>query len=151
MKKSRPEYLQKVHLEKSRSLSGKHAFVSKAFIVDKSNGTIKRVIEAHEVQRPVIYSKGFSENREVKYASSEVLVVINFVQLPHRKMKRRVKGRIMVFDEGHLVYSAVYREFKIRGSCGNPEYFKYVESVLRQLNIPVKRSNSNVGVPCAGD
>ena len=147
MKKSRTEYSQKLHLEKSKSSTGKHAFVSKAFVLDKSNGSIVKIIEPQATHSPSVYSRGVAEEKEVKYDTNEVLVLITFVQTPQKKLKRKVKGEITVFDEGKMVYRAVYRELKLRGSYGDPKYFKYVETVLRSLNVPIKRSNPDAHLP----
>ncbi|UXD21429.1 hypothetical protein IPA_04170 [Ignicoccus pacificus DSM 13166] len=149
MKKSRPEYSQLVALERSKSRTGKHAFVSLAFIVDRKSGEVKESIKP-KGHHPSVYVKGEGELREVEYDDNDVLVVVQMVKSPQRNPKKSVKGKILVFDKGQLVYRAVYRDLKLRGSFGEPHYIRYVRSVMSLLQVPIKRENPDAHLPKRG-
>jgi hypothetical protein len=149
MKKSRTEYLQAVHLEKSKSATEKHAYVSVALILDKKTAEVKRILMPHS-HKPSLYAKGEGEDVEVSYGPDEILVLAQLVRTPLKDPKRRVKGKVVVFDKEELTYIAVYRELKLRGSKGKPHYFRYVRAVMKYLKLPVKRENPDAHLPKRG-
>ncbi len=151
MKKSRSEYSQSFFLEKSKSRSGKHAFASMVLIINKNDNTIRDVIKAPNAHSTHVYSKGQGGLVNVDYGEDDVVVYLSFVQVPHKNPKRRLKGVCVVFDKGNPVYRAVYRELKVRGSMGDPSYFKYVKKALDYLNIPIKRANPDAHLPGSGN
>ena len=147
MKKSRSERSLKVILEKSKSGSGKHAFVRLAAKVDLRTNEVKEVLQASGGSPPRTYSKGASKEVNVKYDEDEAIVVVSMVKVPHPNPKRRVKGTAEVYVSGELVYKAKYVKGILRGSYGDPSYFPLVKAVFNELKIPVKRENPDAHLP----
>ncbi len=132
-----------VRLEKSESNTGKHKYVRRAFVVNVNTMDV-RELEPREKLSPLLYSKGWSSSVNVKLERDEVLVVAEFLLNPQGK----VKGKFTVLsNKGGILYKAVYRKLKIRGSYGDPKYHKYVKAVVEKLNIPVKRENPYAHLP----
>ena len=132
-----------VRLERSESNSGKHKYVRRAFKVDLRTLKVEE-IGPKEKLSPLLYAKGWSSRTEVNLNEGEVLVVAEFLMNPQGK----VKGRFTVFsNKGGILYRAVYRKLKIRGSYGDPQYYKAVKKVIEELKIPVKRENPYAHLP----
>lgn len=151
MKKSRSEHSLKVILEKSRSKSGKHAFVRLAARVNLDTNEVIEVIQPTGSSPPKTYSEGISKEVNLKYGNKEALVIVSMVKVPHPNPKRRVKGTVEVYSNGELVYKAKYVKGILRGSAGDPKYFPAVKVVFEKLQIPVKRENPNAHVPGRGN
>ncbi|HIH90730.1 TPA: hypothetical protein HA337_05335 [Desulfurococcaceae archaeon] len=135
MKKSRAEFVLPVWLERSKSKSGKHAFLRLAFVVDHSG----RVVAEYQPPegKPEVYSRGRGGEVSVPYKGEEVVVVLEL----KKNARDRVSGSAEVYDRGKLVYKASYRKLKLRSSYGDPAYHYFVSSVFKYLNLPVKREN----------
>ncbi len=151
MKKSRTEHALKVELEKSKSKSGKHAFVRLAVKVDLNSGEVKEVIQPTGGSPPKTYSKGVSKTVNVKYGEDEALVVISLVKVPHKSPKRRVKGTAEVYVGDQAVYKVKYVKGLLRGSKGDPKYFPLVKAAFEKLDIPFKRANPDAHLPSRRD
>ena len=147
MKKSRSEHSLKVVLEKSKSRSGKHAFVRLVAKVDLGTNEVKEVLQATGGSPPRTYSKGVSKEVNVKYGDNEAVIIVNMVKVPHPNPKRKVKGTVEVYVNGELVYRAKYVKGVLRGSYGDPKYFPLVKAVFKELKIPVKRENPDAHLP----
>ncbi len=132
-----------VRLERSESNTRKHKYVRRAFKVNLNTLDVKEV-EPKLKLSPLLYAKGWSSLAEVKLGEGDVLVVTEFLM----NSQGRVKGRFTVFsNKGGILYKAVYRKFKIRGSYGDPRYYKAIKRVIEKLKIPLKRENPYAHLP----
>ncbi len=137
MKKSRTEFRQLVKVERSKSRSGKHRHARLAFIMDHNAKVVKVIEPTRENTQEKVYKEGLAEVKEVRYTPSQVLVILDLTA----NAKGKVEGFAEVYDRGEMVYRAVYRKLKLRGSKGDPSYSIFVENLFKHLKLKVKRVN----------
>ncbi len=127
-----------VREEKSKSRTGKHAYVEKAFLVSKKGGITDAKGKIIGVDK-TLYSTGYA--RKIALGNIDENTYVVRVRLV-KGFKNIVKGEIIVLDNnGFEVYKAVYRRLKLRRSHGDPKYAWIVEAVAKHLRLPVKRIN----------
>ena len=137
MKKSRTEFRQIVKVERSKSRTGKHKYARLAFIMDHNARVVKTIEPVQDTAQEKVYKEGIAEIKEVKYAPPQVLVILDLTV----NNKGKVEGYAEVYDMGEMVYRAVYRKLKLRGSKGDPSYSVFVENLFKHLKLKVKRVN----------
>ncbi|MCI4397008.1 MAG: hypothetical protein JHC28_05560 [Thermoprotei archaeon] len=132
----------KLKKERSKSVSGKHAYFENAFYVSKEKVTEVEPLKKTNVSP--LYKNGEAFIIQPKMQpKAEVIVRVSLV----RNLRGKVKGYIEVFDaEGQIVLRTKYSKLKIRRCYGNTEYAWAIKSVASFLNLPVKRHNFRTGV-----
>jgi len=124
-------------VERSKSKTGKHAYLRVAFVLDHAGRVVKEYKPSGGV--PDVYSRGEGEEVNVEYGGEEIVAVLEM----KKNFRGRVEGKVEVYDRGKLVYRAVYRKLKLRGSFGDPAYHFFVKKLFEYLKIPVKRENAH--------
>jgi len=135
MKKSRPEFVLPVWVERSKSKTGKHAYIRLAFVMDHA-GRVVREYQPPEGS-PEVYKRGRGGEVSVEYGGGEIVAVLEL----KKNLKGMVSGAVEIYERGKPVYRAVYRKLKLRGSKGDPAYHFFAKKLFEHLNIPVKREN----------
>ncbi len=126
-----------VKVEKSKSRTGKHKHARLAFVMDHNARVVKVIEPTHDTAQEKVYKEGLAEIKEVKYTPPQVLVILDLTV----NNKGKVEGYAEVYDMGEMVYRAVYRKLKLRGSKGDPSYSVFVENLFKHLKLKVKRVN----------
>lgn len=126
----------KLHVERSKSGSGKHAFRSFYVVVDEKCNKLEVIPKSSEKVKP-LYVIGEAFEHNVEIPKGYFAVQLKFIKC----LRGRVKGEILVFNHsGALLCRAVYRKLKIRVlSCSDRALINVLTCICSQLKIPVKR------------
>lgn len=125
--------------ESTRSRSGRHKAFAAVFVVNL-DGSVSRV-RGSERSRGT-YSVGEARLVRVTPPSNGYLVYVKLIMNP----RGWVKGRVSVYGDRGLLYSAVIRERKLRGSMGDPSYSWAALRVLDELGVTKALRRVNVEV-----
>ncbi len=123
--------------ERSTSRSGKHAI--RELVVEVCNDVVREPkVRKRKSVRP-IYSRGYAY--EVEAESKCPLVHVRVIKC----LRGRYKGSVTVIVDGKPMLKVKYLNGLVRRSCGDPEYYRYVEKVLASLRVPYRRVNLSTG------
>ena len=125
--------------EATRSRSGRHRAYAAVFIV-REDGSVERVRGGERTRGT--YSRGDTRLVRVNPPKQGYIVHVKLVMTP----RGWVKGRINVHGDQGLLYSAVIRERKLRGSMGDPRYSWAALRVLEELGVAKALRRINVEV-----
>jgi len=125
--------------EATRSRSGRHRAFAAVYLVGE-DGSVRRVRGGERVRGT--YAVGEARLVRVAPPRKGYIVHVRLVLNP----RGWVKGRVNVYGEGGLLYSAVIRERKLRGSMGDPRHSWAALRVLEELGVVKALRRVNVEV-----
>ncbi len=126
----------KLHVERSKSSSGKHAFRSFYVVVDGKCDKLE-VMPKNSRKVKTLYVIGEASEHDVEVPKGYFAVQLKFIKC----LRGRVKGEILVFDSsGALLCRAIYRKLKVRVlGCRDNALVNVLICICSQLKIPVKK------------
>ncbi len=125
--------------EATRSRSGRHRAFAAVFLV-RADGSVERVRGGERTRGT--YALGEARLVRVEPPRDGYVVHVWLVLNP----RGWVKGRVSVYGEEGLLYSAIIRERKLRGSKGDPRHSWAALRVLEELGVARALRRVNVEV-----
>ncbi|QIW24140.1 hypothetical protein EWF20_08295 [Sulfolobus sp. S-194] len=123
-----------IYLENSKSKSGKHAIRTLIYVIEGDNFyefksfKIKKQIQG-------IYRVG--EAQLVDLPNDKTFVYIYLI----KNIKNRVKGKVIVYNNGQIGLVMNYRKLKLKLIKGDRRYAEIIKKIFDKLNIPIKNMN----------
>lgn len=118
-------------IDNSKSKSGKHVIRTLLYKIDNNIHEEKKFSSK---VRPT-YTVGEAYLTDIP--SKGIYVYITLI----KNIYNKVKGKIIVINEGNIVLVLNYRKLKIKKINGDSQFYEHVKRVLDQVKIPVKRAN----------
>ncbi|BFI74198.1 hypothetical protein [Sulfurisphaera ohwakuensis] len=123
-----------VYLENSKSKSGKHAIRTLIYVIEGENFYEFKSFKTKKKLQG-IYKVG--EAQLIDLPSDKTFVYIYLI----KNIKNRVKGKVIVYDNGQISLVMNYRKLKLKLVKGDKKYAEIIKKIFDKLNIPIKNMN----------
>jgi len=118
-------------IDNSKSKSGKHAIRTLLYKIDNN------IYEEKKFSSKIRPTYTLGDAYLVDISSKGIYVYITLI----KNIYNKVKGKIIVINDGNIVLVLNYRKLKIKKINGDSRFYEYVKRILDQVKIPVKRTN----------
>ncbi len=118
-------------IDNSKSKSSKHAIRTLLYRIDKDAYEEKKF---NSKVKPT-YSIGEAYLADIPSKGMYIYIMLT------KNIYNKVKGKIIVINDGNIVLVLNYRKLKIKKVNGDPKFYEHVKKILDQVKIPVKRVN----------
>ncbi|BCU71212.1 hypothetical protein [Stygiolobus caldivivus] len=126
-----------VYLENSKSKTGKHAIRTLIFEV-KNNELVEFKNFQVKNKLPPTYRVG--EKDVIVVPDKGIFIHLVFI----KNIKNKVRGKVKVYKDGHIVSEMNYRKLKLKLVNGDQSYIEQVKALFEKLKIPVKGVNTKL-------
>jgi len=120
-------------LENCKSKSGKH--VVRSLMLEVKDGEFKEVLTQGKKVKPT-YTVGEATVPDLGKIKGTV-IYLRFV----RNLKRKVRGEVIIINNGKTVLRANYRKLKLKRVEGEESQMELARKAMEQLKLPVKKVN----------